>query len=924
MRRGTVAVRRHATALVFVLAISGSTIPARAACPGAQEHALPLPSSLPKSELVAFERQLFDFLDKDTYDRDLHWCRDKGVRDTGPFRNGVYYGTHPAVRIFYSPKMMSWLEGGRVGVVPDGAMMIKEQYRPPAARYAGLSPDQVTARFAEDGKDWTVMIHDSSLSKDGWFWMELYTGMSFDTFDPPFPVAQGGAGLYCLRCHGAAETEQTFAALENIEGYPGTPITYDVDDSWKSLRLASSHAKGTLAATADAGAVRETTTNPLFLTFFRGFRPVKDEEVQRFPGENHDHVVAPPGSQGSFVTSDQCMGCHGGLNGPFGPTMFHVTAPPIGRAQQGVNYSPFGEWRWSPMGLGGRDPIFFAQVESEVAALRKNPDPVAAEAAVTGLQNACFRCHGMMAKHQLEADEGTAADFDPHVYFNTDPDDPKYRYGGLAREGVSCESCHRIVSDTRPLVDFLGTNTGFMEIGEPGKVFGPFKDAEIAPKIMRNGIGVEPVFGDQMKSSRACGSCHTIVLPVLDSPVSGTLSVEQATFTEWINSQYENEIHPDNPNARTCQDCHMRTDYRLASKGVDVPELKSKIAIVQDETYPRSAHEVPVEDSTVRTRESGFARHTFHGLNAFLLTIFQQFNEVLGLRIPDYMSGSTSGLDDSIANMVQQARTASANVTMSPLTIADGTLSVDVKVENLAGHRFPSGVGFRRAFLELVVTQRKRGGDDVVVFASGRTNDIGVIVDLKGRPLPTEFFEDQLDAIGETYQAYQPHHQTITRSDQVQIYEELVRDANGRFTTSFVRRDEVVKDNRLLPKGWKREGPGPELPDEYLHATLPEGDAEHDPDFTDGTGSDTVTYQIALPKRVDPAQLIVTATLWSQSIQPSFLDARFKGADGPATKPRIPHVAPGDAGHGRRGLEAEDRRRAAARMSSSKRQEPAR
>ena len=35
----------------------------------------------------------------------------------------------------------------------------------------------------------------------------------------------------------------------------------------------------------------------------------------------------------------------------------------------GVNVSPYTEWRWSPMGLAGRDPIFFAQLESELAYL---------------------------------------------------------------------------------------------------------------------------------------------------------------------------------------------------------------------------------------------------------------------------------------------------------------------------------------------------------------------------------------------------------------------------------------------------------------------------------------------------------------------------------------------------------------------------
>jgi hypothetical protein len=38
---------------------------------------------------------------------------------------------------------MSWLTGGRGGNVPDGAMIVKEQYTPPSARYAGMSDDHL-------------------------------------------------------------------------------------------------------------------------------------------------------------------------------------------------------------------------------------------------------------------------------------------------------------------------------------------------------------------------------------------------------------------------------------------------------------------------------------------------------------------------------------------------------------------------------------------------------------------------------------------------------------------------------------------------------------------------------------------------------------------------------------------------------------
>ena len=58
------------------------------------------------------------------------------MRDTGPWINNTYYGTHKAVRIYYSPGVMRWLTGGRNGAIPDGAMIIKEQFTPPAARYA--------------------------------------------------------------------------------------------------------------------------------------------------------------------------------------------------------------------------------------------------------------------------------------------------------------------------------------------------------------------------------------------------------------------------------------------------------------------------------------------------------------------------------------------------------------------------------------------------------------------------------------------------------------------------------------------------------------------------------------------------------------------------------------------------------------------
>ena len=202
-------------------------------------------------------------------------------------------------------------------------------------------------------------------------------------------------------------------------------------------------------------------------------------------------------------------------------------------------------------------------------------------------------------------------------------------------------------------------------------------------------------------------------------------------------------------------------------------------------------------------------------------------------------------------------------------------ITARVKVTNLVGHRLPSGVGFRRLILEFVVVDA--GGR--VVWGSGRTNALGVIVDENGAPLRSEFHEID-PATGE--QTYQPHYQVVDSQSSAQIYEELLRDSRGRFTTSFLARAEDVKDNRLLPDGWTPHGPEGFAP-EFAEATTPHGDAASDADFTDGTGSDTVTYVAMIPAgAAEPLE--VRVALYYQAIPPRYLNDRFNEGDGPAVR----------------------------------------
>jgi hypothetical protein len=186
--------------------------------------------------------------------------------------------------------------------------------------------------------------------------------------------------------------------------------------------------------------------------------------------------------------------------------------------------------------------------------------------------------------------------------------------------------------------------------------------------------------------------------------------------------------------------------------------------------------------------------------------------------------------------------------------------------------------------------------DGNTLWASGRTNDTGVIVDEKNQPVAGEHWwkSDCSARIPANEQKWQPHYKTITRQDQAQIYQDLSKNKQGYLTTSFLMINDEVKDNRLQPHGFLplaerlkiAQALGDTTPlnsrvDENIAKAVESKGVGDDPDYEHG-GKDSLTYVIS---NLAGSPVTVRVTLYHQSTAPYFLQDRFCVApDGPDTR----------------------------------------
>ncbi|MGH2508526.1 MAG: hypothetical protein ACRDHZ_14175, partial [Ktedonobacteraceae bacterium] len=479
-------------------------------------------------------------------------------------------------------------------------------------------------------------------------------------------------------------------------------------------------------------------------------------------------------------------------------------------------------------------------------------------------------CHGVMGQRQFHLDKGNG----PFTLFTrAQLNNPNSRYAALARDGISCAVCHHMADQN---LGDPSTYTGHFILGPANEVYGPYpsgdSDVKVGDNVIRrpmiNSVGILPVFGAQVGEAELCASCHTIVLPVYDARGQQVIEdgvpkteFEQTTYLEWLNSSFASRN-------QTCQNCHMPDTFKGAP-------LQFQIANIEDSTFPVVPEigpptSLPADQSILQER-TFYARHQLLGINVFALEMFDQFRTDLGLYqqdglLPPDLQPVVFAQKNAVDGAVYQAQTSTAQVSFDSVTKSAAQLQADVRIQNLAGHKFPSGVSFRRAFLDFQVLDAQGN----ILWESGGTNADGVITDTAGDPLTTEFFSS-------SQQSFQPHFWTgnpITSDQQVEIYEEMVRDPQGELTTSFLSLDNKVKDNRIQPQGWSSSGPDADT-------TAPEGTAA-DPSYQNGCGCSVVRYQLPLTGTLANAAM-VQATLYYQSIPPYYLRQRAEDGHGPDT-----------------------------------------
>jgi MYXO-CTERM domain-containing protein len=384
-----------------------------------------------------------------------------------------------------------------------------------------------------------------------------------------------------------------------------------------------------------------------------------------------------------------------------------------------------------------------------------------------GVGTYCLRCHSPTAFVSGHATPPDASAFDD-----------------LDKQGISCETCHRATQSTGAGAPYILSDAQLVFTEDTSK-HGPYEDT-MSPA---HGSVVEQSLGD----AHFCGQCHQVTNPDvhLKDAMGKDTGLEfplDTTYEEWQSSDFGK------PGQKSCQDCHM----------------------------PRKAGMLPITklfDSPLHPdpREHGFVGGNHWGIQAVMAANPD--------RAAMFAQPFAQALQSTLDNLA-----AGVKLTLSgapKLITPGGSFQVKVKVENLTGHKFPTGYAeTRRAWIGVTL----------------------VSADMKEKPLAGGYDL----ATGQ-----------IQASPAIHVYraEHGAWDGTkGVAESHLALHDMIISDTRIPPAGFKASA-----------TTTPTSEI----DFSDGNGgyksSDDVTLDLTWPSDAS-GQVTLSARLYYQSMTREYVE----------------------------------------------------
>ncbi len=339
------------------------------------------------------------------------------------------------------------------------------------------------------------------------------------------------------------------------------------------------------------------------------------------------------------------------------------------------------------------------------------------------------------------------------------------------------------------------------------KAYGPFPLPETGPMQLYEGY--TPTFSLHMDESRFCSPCHTLYTNAVDlsGNLTGTSFPEQVTYHEYLNSSFP-------ANSITCQKCHM-------------PRIEDPIIIANGQTG--------------LTPRTPFNQHTFQGANYFMLNLMKENKQALGITVEDWK------YDTTLAATSRSLKLQSIDLNLYLDSLTSDTAFFTVKLKNKAGHKFPSGYPSRRAVVQFVALN----SNNDTVFKSG-------------------IFGSDARVNNET-PSFEPHYNVIKQSGKSQIYEMVMGDVNGNYTSTLERAAVMLKDNRIPPDGFTASS---SVYDTVAVVGVPASDTDFNIENSlEGSGADYVHYHV--PVAAFSGNISAYARMYYQTVPPKFLDEMF-------------------------------------------------